>query len=140
MGFWDAYLQSGNSEIEAISANQASEQPGTGRWTGRGITSKLSGMFTAVSPLPLPLFKALWRDSIVSNIRMTMNDAGAVRSMMTTTGFLSNLRARWAENLRQHERATVGDQRVEQSVVAFHRGDSPPRVRHLLTTNLREQS
>lgn len=45
----------------------------------------------------------------------------------------------WAEHLRQHERATVEDQRIEQAVVAFHRGPEPPVIRHLLMTNLREK-
>ena len=45
----------------------------------------------------------------------------------------------WAEHLRQHERATVEDQRIELAVLAFHRGPEPPVVRHLLMTNLREK-
>ena len=45
----------------------------------------------------------------------------------------------WAEHLRQHERATIDDQRVEQAVLAFHRWSEPPVVRHLLMTNLREK-
>lgn len=45
----------------------------------------------------------------------------------------------WAEHLRQHERATVEDQRIEQAVIAFHRGPEPPVIRHLLMTNLREK-
>jgi MFS family permease len=45
----------------------------------------------------------------------------------------------WAEHLRQHERATVEDQRIEQAVVAYHRGPEPPVIRHLLMTNLREK-
>ncbi len=45
----------------------------------------------------------------------------------------------WAEHLRQHERATVEDQRIEQAVLAFHRGPEPPVIRHLLMTNLREK-
>jgi MFS family permease len=45
----------------------------------------------------------------------------------------------WAEHLRQHERATVEDQRIEQAVREFHRLDGPPLVRHLLMTNLREK-
>ena len=44
----------------------------------------------------------------------------------------------WAEHLRQHERATVDDHRIENAVLAFHRGPEPPVVRHLLMTNLRE--
>ena len=43
----------------------------------------------------------------------------------------------WAEHLRQHQRTTVEDQRLEQAVLAFHRGSEPPPVRHLLMTNLR---
>lgn len=45
----------------------------------------------------------------------------------------------WAEHLRQHDRATVEDQRIEQAVMAFHRGPEPPVVRHFLMTNLREK-
>lgn len=46
----------------------------------------------------------------------------------------------WAEHLRQHERATVDDKRVEEAVTAFHRGTEPPRVRHFLMTNLRDRA
>ncbi len=45
----------------------------------------------------------------------------------------------WAEHLRQHERATIEDQRIEQAVIAFHRGLEAPRIRHLLLINLRDQ-
>ncbi len=38
----------------------------------------------------------------------------------------------WAEHLRQHNRATVEDERIESAVLAFHLGDTPPRLRHLL--------
>ena len=44
----------------------------------------------------------------------------------------------WAEHLRQHERATIEDQHIEQAVIAFHKGLEAPRVRHLLLINLRE--
>lgn len=44
----------------------------------------------------------------------------------------------WAEHLRQHTRATIEDQRIEEAVVAFHQGAEPPRVRHFLMTNLRD--
>jgi MFS family permease len=44
----------------------------------------------------------------------------------------------WAEHLRQHTRATVEDQRIEQAVLAYHKGPEPPRVRHLLMINLRD--
>lgn len=36
-------------------------------------------------------------------------------------------------------RILMGDRRIEQAVVAFHRGPEPPRVRHLLMMNLRDQ-
>lgn len=45
----------------------------------------------------------------------------------------------WAEHLRQHERATVEDSRIEMAVLAFHTLPEPPVVRHLLMTNLREK-
>lgn len=38
----------------------------------------------------------------------------------------------WVEHLRRYHRFTVSDQEIERRAVAFHRGDSPPRVRHLL--------
>lgn len=44
----------------------------------------------------------------------------------------------WAEHLRQHARATIEDKRIEEAVVAFHRGTEPPKVRHFLMTNLRD--
>jgi len=43
----------------------------------------------------------------------------------------------WAEHLRQHQRATVDDQWINEAVDAFHRGPEAPRVRHFLMTNLR---
>jgi MFS family permease len=43
----------------------------------------------------------------------------------------------WAEHLRQHERTTMEDQRIEGAVLAFHRAPAPPVVRHLLMINLR---
>jgi MFS family permease len=46
----------------------------------------------------------------------------------------------WAEHMRQHERATVEDQRIEEAVQSFHRGAEPPIVKHLLMVNLRGPS
>ncbi len=45
----------------------------------------------------------------------------------------------WAEHLRQQTRATVEDERIERAVRAFHRNPHPPRIRHMLMTNLRER-
>jgi MFS family permease len=38
----------------------------------------------------------------------------------------------WLEHLRQHERVTVADREVQERVRAFHIGDEPPQVRHLI--------
>jgi MFS family permease len=38
----------------------------------------------------------------------------------------------WLEHLRQHERVTEADRDVQALVNAFHRGDDPPRVSHML--------
>ena len=38
----------------------------------------------------------------------------------------------WAEHLRQHGRHTVEDRVAEDRVRAFHRGDTPPAVSHLI--------
>jgi hypothetical protein len=38
----------------------------------------------------------------------------------------------WVEHLRRYHRFTVADQEIERRAVALHRGESPPRIRHLL--------
>lgn len=38
----------------------------------------------------------------------------------------------WLEHLRQHERHTVNDKRIQERVHAFHHGERPPIVRHLV--------
>jgi hypothetical protein len=38
----------------------------------------------------------------------------------------------WGEHLRQHARATVGDRATEARARAFHQGDGPPAVAHLI--------
>lgn len=38
----------------------------------------------------------------------------------------------WAEHLRQHDRVTVADQRVQDAAKAFHLGPGKPTVRHLI--------
>jgi Transmembrane secretion effector len=38
----------------------------------------------------------------------------------------------WAEHLRQHERVTAADRAVEERARAFHTGDGPPIVSHLI--------
>ncbi|MDD5328650.1 MAG: MFS transporter [Sulfuricella sp.] len=42
----------------------------------------------------------------------------------------------WLEHLRQHERVTVADRDVSEKARAFHRGEEPPKVTHLLAGNL----
>lgn len=44
----------------------------------------------------------------------------------------------WAEHMRQHQRATIEDQRIEEAVIAFHHGPQPPQIRHFLMINLRD--
>jgi hypothetical protein len=38
----------------------------------------------------------------------------------------------WSEHLRQHGRLTVDDLELTKLTRSFHRGDEPPKVRHLL--------
>jgi MFS family permease len=38
----------------------------------------------------------------------------------------------WVEHLRRYHRFTVADQEIERRAIAFHRGESPPKVRHLI--------
>ena len=38
----------------------------------------------------------------------------------------------WSEHLRQHDRLTVADLELTKLTRSFHRGEGPPKVRHLL--------
>jgi MFS family permease len=40
--------------------------------------------------------------------------------------------ASWAEHLRQHRRGTADDTRIFERARAFHHGDAPPKVTHLI--------
>jgi MFS family permease len=42
----------------------------------------------------------------------------------------------WGEHLRQHERITAEDRKVEQRVQAFHVGAHPPKTTHLIAEEL----
>ena len=42
----------------------------------------------------------------------------------------------WGEHLRQHERITAEDRKVEQRVQAFHVGSRPPKTTHLIAEEL----
>lgn len=41
----------------------------------------------------------------------------------------------WSEHLRQHRRVSVADADLQREAVAFHAGEAPPVVRHLLAVN-----
>jgi hypothetical protein len=43
--------------------------------------------------------------------------------------------ATWAEHLRQHERVSEADRALQDRVRAFHRGQAPPVVSHLLAAD-----
>ena len=40
----------------------------------------------------------------------------------------------WSEHMRQHERITTEDRKIEDAVRAFQVADSPPRVQHLIAS------
>ncbi len=40
--------------------------------------------------------------------------------------------ASWLDHLRQHRRVTKADAELQAAVLALHRGEAPPRVRHML--------
>ncbi len=42
----------------------------------------------------------------------------------------------WGEHLRQHERATVDDRRIEEAVLVFHSGGEAPKITHHLMKNV----
>ena len=44
----------------------------------------------------------------------------------------SFLVASWTEHLRQHDRVTQHDADLQAEVHAFHQGEAPPKVRHLI--------
>lgn len=39
----------------------------------------------------------------------------------------------WLEHLRQHQRVTLADKAIQEKASAFHRGEQPPKVSHLLS-------
>ncbi len=43
----------------------------------------------------------------------------------------------WIEHMRQFERITEHEKEIEEKVKAFHKGTSPPVIRHLLTNKVR---
>ena len=45
--------------------------------------------------------------------------------------------ASWEEHLRQHRRISTADRLVQDSVIALHRGEAPPRVEHELALGQR---
>jgi MFS family permease len=45
----------------------------------------------------------------------------------------------WSEHLRQHGRLTVADLEVTKLTRSFHRGDEPPKVRHMLWAQARRE-
>jgi MFS family permease len=46
----------------------------------------------------------------------------------------------WAEHLRQHERFTMTDRIAEEQVRAFHIGEEPPKVSHLLSAHVTDDA
>src|SRR5207244_2011712 len=45
----------------------------------------------------------------------------------------------WAEHLRQHERVTVEDRRIEEAVRAFQMGGEPPIVKHHIAGDFQQR-
>jgi predicted MFS family arabinose efflux permease len=46
----------------------------------------------------------------------------------------------WGEFLRQKERATIDDRRIEEKVVSYHTGSQTPKISHLIAEKRRGQS
>ncbi len=46
----------------------------------------------------------------------------------------------WAEHLRQHERFTMTDRIAEEHVRAFHIGEDPPTVSHLISAHVTDEA
>lgn len=46
--------------------------------------------------------------------------------------------ASWLEHQRQHHRVTLADQDVQAALLRFHKGASPPLVRHLIAARLKD--
>ncbi|QEY26654.1 MFS transporter [Neisseria zalophi] len=43
----------------------------------------------------------------------------------------------WAEHMRQHHRVSKSDADIQEAVKRFHRGDTPPKVRHFVSCGKR---
>jgi MFS family permease len=86
-----------------------------------------------VTPADAPAFAAA-----MAGVRLVRRRDGAVRWGLYRDGedpdvwLEAFVVESWSEHLRQHARATVADVEVRDAARRFHRGDDPPRVRHLL--------
>ena len=38
----------------------------------------------------------------------------------------------WLEHLRQHERTTKSDRKMQEKISSFHKAEKPPKVSHLI--------
>ena len=59
---------------------------------------------------------------------------GFYRDLADETRYIETfVRQSWAEHLRQHDRTTFADKEIEKTVLAYHQGAEPPRVKHLVS-------
>jgi hypothetical protein len=88
-----------------------------------------------------PEDQELFRASIAELRRTRLRDGAFRWSLFHDLGSPAHFResflvGSWAEHLRQHDRATVEDKRIEEAVIGFHQGVEPPRVSHFLMNDV----
>lgn len=86
-----------------------------------------------VDPADAPAFSAAMAERARIRRRDGARDWALLRDVEDAWVWVERFSApNWADHLRQHERVTVADRAVEQRVLAFHRGEGVPQVRHLI--------
>ena len=86
-----------------------------------------------VEPSDRAAFMAAMQEVRRQRLRDGANSWGVFHEPDTPRVLLESFQVpSWAEHLRQHERVTKQDLAAEAEVRRYHRGASPPRVRHYL--------
>jgi MFS family permease len=86
-----------------------------------------------IDPAEAPAFRAAMQELRRLRLRDGSRRWSLLHDVAVPERYLETFTTRtWAEHMRQHARITAADRAVEERARAFHRGDGPPVVSHLL--------
>ncbi|MDB5098455.1 MAG: hypothetical protein JWM80_2876 [Cyanobacteria bacterium RYN_339] len=88
-----------------------------------------------IDPAQAPAFKAALGELRRLRLRDGAQRWTLLHDIAVPERYLESFSTRtWAEHVRQHHRVTEADRLIEARAAAFHQGDGPPLVSHLLAT------